>query len=354
MSQALRLAERSLYITSPNPRVGCVIVNNGQVIGEGWTQPAGQNHAEVQALAACTADPKGADVYVTLEPCSHFGRTPPCADALVRAGVRRVVAAMRDPNPKVDGGGLERLRAHGIAVESGLMEAQARELNIGFFSRMERGRPWLRLKVAASLDGATALQNGVSQWITGEAARKDAQHWRARSCAILTGVGTVLADNPRMNVRDIEIPRQPLRVVVDSHLRTPVTANILQGGALIACVDDNNPRGAALMDAGADLLVLPQANGRIDLNALLTELARREINELHVEAGATLNGVLLSAGLVDEVLAYYAPTLLGQQARGMFDMPTLTAMSQRVDLKIMSLDRVGPDIRLVARPCNTI
>jgi len=351
MTQALRLAERGLYSTAPNPRVGCVIVRDGAVIGEGWTQPAGRNHAEIEALNACSADVRGADVYVTLEPCSHFGRTPPCADALIRAGVRRVVAAMRDPNPKVAGGGLEVLRKAGIEVETGLLEAQARELNIGFVSRMERGRPWLRLKIAASLDGATALENGASQWITAEPARRDVQHWRARSCAMLTGIGTVLADDPQLNVRDFEIGRQQLRVIVDSRLQLPSAARILQGGGvLVACANDNTPQAARLCDAGAELLALPGSDGRVDLSALLAELARREINEVQVEAGATLNGALLQAGLVDELLVYYAPTLLGSHARGMFDVPALSDMSQRMELEILSLDRVGRDFRLRARP----
>ena len=350
MTQALRLAEHGLYTTTPNPRVGCVIVKNGAVIGEGWTQPAGQSHAEILALAACSTDPRGADVYVTLEPCSHFGRTPPCADALIRAGVRRVVTAIRDPNPKVAGAGLERLQAQGIVVESGLMQAQAREINIGFISRMERGRPWVRLKIAASLDGATALENGASKWITGAAARSDVQHWRARSCAILTGIGTVLADDPQMNVREIPVTRQPLRVVVDSQLRLPVDAKILQGGVVLACLNDNSPRGASLCDAGAELLVLPSSDNRVDLAALLTEIARREINEIQVEAGATLNGALLAGGLVDELLVYYAPTIMGRNAHGMFDFPALGDMNQRIALEVISLDRVGQDIRLRAKP----
>jgi diaminohydroxyphosphoribosylaminopyrimidine deaminase/5-amino-6-(5-phosphoribosylamino)uracil reductase len=351
MAQALRLAERGLYTTMPNPRVGCVIVKDGIVIGEGWTQPAGQNHAEIQALNSCTTDPRGATVYVSLEPCSHYGRTPPCAEALVAAGVARVIAAMRDPNPKVSGAGLALLQAQGIAVECGLMETQARELNMGFVSRMARGRPWVRTKTAASLDGATALENGVSQWITGEPARQDVQHWRARSCAILTGIGTVLADDPQMNVRAIDVVRQPLRVIVDSRLQLPSDAKILQGGnVLVACRDDNTPHGARLCDAGAALLALPDEHGQVDLSALLVELAKREINEVQIEAGATLNGALLQAGLVDELLLYYAPTLLGRRARGLFDFPALTSMQQRMELEILSLDRVGQDIRLIARP----
>jgi len=351
MAHALRLAEHGIYTTTPNPRVGCVIVKDGQVAGQGWHMRAGEPHAEVLALRRAGDAARGATAYVTLEPCSHHGRTPPCAEALVAAGVARVVAALPDPNPKVAGAGIARLQASGIAVDCGLLEAQARELNSGFISRMERGRPWLRLKIAASLDGATALQNGASQWITGESARRDVQHWRARSCAILTGIGTVLADDPQLNVRELDIGRQPLRVVVDSRLRLPSAAKILQGGrVLVACLDDNTPHGARLCDAGAELLALPGTNGMVDLSALLQELARREINEVQVEAGATLNGALLQAKLVDELLFYFAPTLLGANARGMFDFPEFTAMNQRIDLDILSLDRIGNDLRLRARP----
>lgn len=350
MAHALRLAARGLYTTSPNPRVGCVIVREGQVVGEGWHERAGEPHAEVHALRDAAERARGATAYVTLEPCSHYGRTPPCAGALVNAGIERVVAAMQDPNPLVAGKGLALLQAQGIAVASGLMEPQACDLNPGFISRMERQRPWVRAKIAASLDGRTALENGVSQWISGEAARRDGQHWRARACAILTGVGTVLADDPRLNVREPDIGRQPLRVIVDSRLRMPATATILQGGALIACCDDRFPQAAPLRAAGAELLVLPGAEGRVDLSALLTELGRRNINELHVEAGAKLTGELLRLERVDELLLYFAPTLLGSSARGMFEFPPFTEMSQRIDLDILEVNHVGQDIRLRARP----
>ena len=258
---------------------------------------------------------------------------------------------MRDPNPKVAGSGFTRLQACGITVDFGLLEAQARELNIGFFSRMEHGSPWLRLKIAASMDGVTALQNGISQWITSESTRHDVQHWRARSCAILTGIGTVLADNPALNVREFDIGRQPLRVVVDSRLRLTSTSKILQGsGVLVACCDDSTPNGARLCDAGAEILAVPGDNGKVDLSALLKELAQREINDVLVEAGSILNGALLQANLVNELLLYFAPTLLGANARGMFDFPALYAMSQRIELDIFSLDRIGIDLRLRARP----
>jgi diaminohydroxyphosphoribosylaminopyrimidine deaminase/5-amino-6-(5-phosphoribosylamino)uracil reductase len=349
MALALRLAERGLYTTSPNPRVGCVIARDGKVVGEGWHQRVGEAHAEVLALQQAGDKARGATVYVTLEPCSHYGRTPPCADALIKAGVARVVAAMQDPNPKVAGSGLAALRANGIATDVGLMQAQAHELNIGFVSRMERNRPWVRSKIAASLDGKTALANGKSQWITAEPARLDVQRWRARACAILTGVGTVLADDPQLNVREFDIGRQPLRVITDSTCRLSPTARILQGGALVVCatIDENN--AAALRQAGAEVIALPDTNGRVDFAALMQELARREINELHVEAGYKLNGSLLAGGWVDELLLYLAPTLLGNAALGMFDLPLFTSMEQAVALNIQALDHIGDDIRIRAR-----
>lgn len=350
MAHALRLAEHGIYTTTPNPHVGCILVKDDQVLGQGWHMRAGEPHAEVLALRQAGDAARGATAYVTLEPCSHHGRTPPCAEALIAAGVARVVVALRDPNPKVAGAGIARLQASGIVIDCGLLEAQARELNNGFISRMERGHPWLRLKIAASLDGATTLLNGLSQWITGESARRDVQHWRACSCAILTGIGTVLADDPQLNVRELDIGRQPLRVVVDSRLRLPSAARILQGGGvLVACFDDNTPHGARLCDAGAEILALPGASGMVDLAALLKELARREINEVQVEAGATLNGALLQAGLVDELLFYFAPTLLGANTRGMFDFPAFTMMNQRIDLDILGIDQIGGDLRLRAR-----
>ena len=350
MAQALRLAQQGLFSTRPNPRVGCVIVRDEHAVGEGWHQRAGAAHAEVHALQQAGAQARGATVYVTLEPCAHHGRTPPCADALIDAGVARVVAAMRDPNPQVAGRGLARLQAAGIAAECGLMEEAARELNLGFVSRMTRARPWVRLKAAASLDGKTALNNGVSQWITGPAARADVQQWRARSCAILTGVGTVLADDPQMNVREIAIPRQPLRVVVDSRLRTPPDAKIIAGGGvLIASALDDQAKIQALRQAGAEVAVLPGSDGRVDLARLITLLAEREVNELMVEAGATLNGALLAAGLVDELVLYLAPMLLGDAARGLFALPALSRMDERKNLALRDVRQVGTDMRVIAR-----
>ena len=348
MARALQLAARGLYTTSPNPRVGCVIVQHGLVVGEGWHERAGTPHAEVNALKAAGDAARGATVYVTLEPCSHHGRTPPCAEALVNAGVGRVVAAMTDPNPLVAGGGISMLTLAGIEAEVGLMEAEARALNPGFISRMTRQRPWVRLKTASTLDGKTALANGASQWITGEAARADVQRLRAHACAILTGSGTVLADNPRMNVRDFDIGRQPLRVVVDSALRTPADAAILP--AFIACNHAEPAARAALERAGAEIVELPGLDGRVDLLALLTLLAQRGINELHFEAGATLNGELLAAGLVDEWMAYVAPMAVGDDARGLFSQPPLTTLADAARFRLADVRQLGEDLRLTLLP----
>ncbi len=351
MARALRLAERGLNTTTPNPRVGCVLMRDGQVVGEGWHEKAGEPHAEAHALRAAGERARGAVAYVSLEPCSHHGRTPPCCDALIGAGVARVVAAMEDPNPRVAGEGLTRLRAAGIAVACGLLEPAARELNIGFVSRMSRGRPWLRLKAAASLDGKTALENGISQWITGPDARRDAHAWRARSCAVLTGIGTVRDDDPRLTVRDVPCERQPLRVIVDSRLETPPSARILEEGeVLIACAELVRSRAGALHDRGAKIVQLPDAGGKVDLPALMQELGRRGINEVLVEAGFKLNGSLLREGLVDEFLLYLAPSLIGDAARGLFDLPQLNELSGQRRLDVRDVRMVGADLRILARP----
>ncbi len=348
MARALQLAARGLFTTSPNPRVGCVIVRDGRTVGEGWHQRAGTPHAEIHALNAAGEAARGATVYVTLEPCSHHGRTPPCAEALIQAGVARVVAAMSDPNPLVAGGGISMLTLAGIQAEVGLMEAEARALNPGFISRMTRQRPWVRLKTASTLDGKTALANGASQWITGEAARADVQRLRARACAILTGSGTVLADNPRMNVRDLDFGRQPLRVIVDSTLRTPADAAILP--ALIACHHADPAARAALEQAGAEVIALPATDDRVDLAALLVLLAQRGVNELHVEAGAALNGALIKAGLVDEWVAYMAPMAVGDAARGLFAMPPLATLADAARFKLADVRQIGGDLRLTLLP----
>ncbi len=350
MAEALRLAEKGLWTTTPNPRVGCVIVNNGKVVGGGWHEKAGGPHAETIALAEAGARAAGATIYVTLEPCSHHGRTPPCADALIAAKPARVVAAMQDPNPEVAGAGFARLKAAGIAVESGLMQDEATELNIGFVARMTRGRPWVRMKIAATLDGRTALANGHSQWITGPEARRDGHAWRARACAVLTGIGTVRDDDPLLTVRDVSTPRQPLRVVVDSRLQLAPTARILEGGGvLVVSAIDDRARISALAARGAEVIVLANAQGKTDLEAIMRELARRGINEVHVESGSKLNGSLLSAGMVDELLLYYAPSLLGDAARGMFNLPEFDSLEQKTSLRFHDVRRIGGDLRILAR-----
>ncbi|KAB2965328.1 bifunctional diaminohydroxyphosphoribosylaminopyrimidine deaminase/5-amino-6-(5-phosphoribosylamino)uracil reductase RibD, partial [Zoogloea sp.] len=346
MARALELAARGLFTTTPNPRVGCVIVRDGQMVGEGWHVRAGEPHAEVHALAMAADSARGATAYVTLEPCSHHGRTPPCADALVKAGVQRVVVAMSDPNPLVSGRGLQRLRDAGIETLTGVQEAEARELNIGFISRMTRGRPWLRLKAAATLDGKTALENGVSQWITGDDARRDAHRWRARSCAVLTGIGTVRDDDPQLNVRAVPTERQPLRVVVDARLDTPLNARLLDGGpVLIAAAVDNPERIAALQRRGADVVVLPNDGGKVDLDALMIELGRRGLNEVTAESGFKLNGSLLREGCVDEIVLYLAPFLVGDAARGLFNLPVLSSLADKRPLAIRDVRMVGQDLR---------
>ncbi len=363
LSTALDLAERALFLSNPNPRVGCVLVaSDGRVIGSGHTQQAGGPHAEVMALRDAQARGEsvaGATAYVTLEPCSHHGRTPPCCDALIAAGVARVVVATTDPNPRVAGQGLERLRAAGIQVEPLPIDHPAairsRELNIGFFSRMVRGTPWVRMKIAASLDGITALPNGQSQWITGEAARADGHHWRARACAVLTGAGTVLQDDPRLDARLPGLARQPHLAVIDSRLDTPPTARLFEppeGGAprhlWFFHADPAAAHAPALRQRGADTIALPGAGGKVDLGAALRELARREVNEVHVEAGAKLNASLLREGWVDELLVYLAPRLLGQGA-GMAPFGPLERLAEGMALRWLETQAVGEDLRLRAR-----
>lgn len=353
MAEALRLAEKGLYTATPNPRVGCVIVRDGQAVGAGWHEKTGAPHAEVLALRAAGARARGATAYVSLEPCNHYGRTPPCVDALIEAGIARVVAAMQDPNSKVAGSGFARLRAAGIEVESGLMQDEARALNSGFVSRMSRGRPWVRTKIAASLDGRTALANGQSQWITGAEARRDGHAWRARACAVLTGIGTVRNDDPQLNVREVETTRQPLKVLVDSQLQLPLSAKLLQSGqVLVAAAVENKASIAALRDKGAEVVVLPNAQGKVELMDLMRELARREINEVHVEAGFKLNGSLLREGLVDEILIYLAPSILGDTACGMFKLPELADLERKRLVQFGDVRTIGHDIRILARVVN--
>jgi len=350
MAQALRLAEQGLFSTSPNPRVGCVLVKNDKLIGSGWHQQAGKAHAEPIALSDAGNAAQNATAYITLEPCNHHGRTPPCTEALIAAGVARVVIAMQDPNPLVASAGITRLRAAGIAVECGLMETAARNLNIGFVTRMTRGTPWVRSKIAMSLDGRTALANGVSQWITGDAAREDVQHWRARSCAVLTGINTVLADDAQLNVRTIHTVRQPQRVVVDSQLRIPLTARILSGGNLLIYTASNSAEKiAALKDKGASVYLLPDKNHQVDLTAMLYDLSKRGCNEILLEAGSTLNGAMLKSKLIDELVIYLAPQLLGDGARGMVQLGELTHLDQRINLNWQDMRQVGNDLRITAR-----
>ena len=355
MDRALELARESLLITSPNPRVGCVLADpDGRVIGAGRTQQAGGAHAEVMALKDAQANgfaTLGATAYVTLEPCSHQGRTGPCCDALVAAGIAKVVASIADPNPLVGGRGFERLRAAGISVEVGCGAEESRELNIGFFSRMIRKKPWVRLKAAISLDGFTAMPSGESQWITSEAARSDGHLWRARSCAVLTGVGTVLADNPKLNVRNIDTPRQPMAVVCDSQLRTPPEAALFDCDrrVLIYTASSDSRLARRLKSRGAEVRRVDSTmRGRMDLRMLLEDLAQEGVNELHVEAGAILNGSLLASGLVDELLIYVAPTLLGGGV-GVARMPPLGRLSEAPRFNYVSALPVGGDVRLIAR-----
>ena len=350
---AIQLANKGRYLPSPNPSVGCVITVNGLVSGQGHTLRAGSPHAEIMALQDATSrgnSVEGATAYVTLEPCSHHGRTGPCCDALIAAGIKKVVVSIQDPNPLVSGQGIARLRAAGIEVEVGPGAAESRELNIGFFSRMIRKTSWVRMKIAASLDGTTALANGQSQWITSQEARADGHAWRARSCAVLTGIGTVLQDNPRLDVRLVETPRQPHMVVVDSRLETPLDAHLfIAGRALyIYAAGKNDAKKAALEARGATVVYLPDANSKVDLAAMMKDLAQREINELHVEAGSKLNGSLIRAGLVDEFLVYVAPKLLGS-GQGMAAFGPLQQLSEAIKLQFLSAVLVGSDLRVVAR-----
>jgi diaminohydroxyphosphoribosylaminopyrimidine deaminase/5-amino-6-(5-phosphoribosylamino)uracil reductase len=356
MRAALDQAAKGLFLTSPNPRVGCVIVRDGQILAAGHTQRAGKAHAEIDALrdaASRGVDVRGATVYVTLEPCSHHGRTPPCTGALIAAGVSRVVAAIEDPNPLVAGKGVAQLRAAGIVVATGVLAEEAREMNIGFFHRMQQGRPWVRLKIAASLDGGTALPNGQSQWITSSAARDDGHAWRARACAIMTGIGTVQQDNPQLTVRALETPRQPQRIVVDSQLDFDPAARVLEGGGtwIITTEAHSEQRARRLRDAGAEVMVLPTEGVKVDLKALMQELGRREVNELHVEAGYKLNGSLLRMGCVDEMLMYFAPCLLGP-AQGIARLPELQQLSDRIPMRFHRIEAVGDDLRVITRLNN--
>ncbi|MCB1986578.1 MAG: bifunctional diaminohydroxyphosphoribosylaminopyrimidine deaminase/5-amino-6-(5-phosphoribosylamino)uracil reductase RibD [Burkholderiales bacterium] len=351
MSQALRLAEKGLYTTSPNPRVGCVITQNDRIVGSGWHEKAGQAHAEINALSMAGDQARGATAYVTLEPCSHHGRTPPCVDALIKAGISRVVIAMEDPNPLVLGNGIEALRQAGIDVQTGLLHEQAQALNIGFKTRMQHGRPWVRLKIAASLDGKTALNNGRSQWITDEAARRDGHRWRARSCAMMTGVNTILTDNARLTVRHIPTTRQPKKIIIDNRLQISLDASVLQGEEtfIFTAACENTEKIGVLEKMGVQVMISGKAD-KVDLTVMMATLAELEFNEILVEAGSGLNGALLQAGLVDELIIYLAPSLLGNNAKAMLQLPELVNLDQKVALKIEDTRMVGQDIRIIVRP----
>ncbi|QKM65630.1 bifunctional diaminohydroxyphosphoribosylaminopyrimidine deaminase/5-amino-6-(5-phosphoribosylamino)uracil reductase RibD [Polynucleobacter tropicus] len=357
MGEALAEAQKALYLSNPNPRVGCVIVKDGQIIGRGFTQRVGGPHAEIQALSDAKLkgfDPKGSTIYVTLEPCNHTGRTPPCVDALLTAKPAKVIVAMVDPNPLVAGKGLGRLKAAGIEVQCGLMESEAQILNCGFISRMTRGLPWVRLKIAASLDGKTALPNGHSQWITGSLARADGHHWRAQACAIVTGVGTVKEDNPSLNVREVETHRQPWRIIIDSKLETPLAAKILnnpsESGVMIVCANLNGSavqeKANLLKSRGVEVLTMANEFGKVDLPKLFAYLAQeRHMNEIHVEAGFKLNGSMLSEDCVDELLLYYAPFFMGEGI-GMANISPLDSLQSKQDWKMIDQSMLGSDIRL--------
>jgi diaminohydroxyphosphoribosylaminopyrimidine deaminase/5-amino-6-(5-phosphoribosylamino)uracil reductase len=351
MARALQLARKGLITTHPNPRVGCIITRNGQVVGSGWHKKAGEAHAEINALHVAGDKARGGTAYVTLEPCSHSGRTPPCVEALISAQITRVVYAVEDPNPEVNGNGFHRLKQAGIEVQSGLMAADAEALNPGFLKRMRQGRPWVRVKLAQSLDGHIALANGSSQWISGPEARADVQNWRARSDVILTGIGTVLADDPSLNVRISKDARQPARVIVDSQWRMPVNARLLglPGKVLIAGLKEK-PVPDALHETAAECLLLPACEGRVDLKAMLNELGKRGYNEVHVEAGSTLCGSLIQQGLVDELLVYQAPIIIGGGAISPFAAPRLDNMDDRVHLEWVDSIRIGKDLRLRLKP----
>lgn len=348
MAHAIKLAAKGRYTTDPNPRVGCVIVKNYKILGEGWHQKAGQAHAEINALQN-VGDVVGATAYVTLEPCSHHGKTPPCCDALIQAGIKRVVVAMQDPNPLVAGTGLQRLREAGIIVKCGLLEEDARTLNRGFIKRMETNLPWVVSKMAMSFDGRTAMASGESKWITSPESRTDVHQLRAESSAILTGINTVLADDPSMNVRleNVDI-LQPVRVVLDSRLQMPVTAKMLEllGRTIILTCSTDQTKQQSLIQAGAEVFCLPEKNGRLDLNEVMSFLAKQQVNQVLVEAGATLNGALLDLNLVDDWRVYMAPCILGSEGRGLFNLPGMQTMTDKKQLKIINIRQIGPDFKI--------
>ena len=350
MARALRLASRGLNTSTPNPRVGCVITRDEMIIGEGWHAKAGERHAEIHAIEQSCGDVRGGTAYVTLEPCAHHGKTPPCVDALIDAGIKRVVIGMVDPNPDVSGRGVDRLRAHDIQVDVGLMSEQTSELNVGFVKRMVRGTPWFRVKVAAGLDGKTALENGASQWITSEAARKDVHKMRARSCAVLTGVGTIVDDDPRMTVRHVETERQPDVIIVDSQLRSPITSKLFaRSGVTVATAQEKSPKWDLFAEKGVSIISVPDNNGKVDLNALAIRLGSMQYNEILVEAGVNLHSALFSVGLIDELVIYYAPKFMGADGRDMLLIDDLRSMDQVPNRRVTDVRRFSQDLRVTIR-----
>jgi len=354
MARAVQLAKRGMYTAHPNPRVGCVIVKDDQLISEGWHRKTGEPHAEAIALSSAGAHAAGATAYVTLEPCSHTGRTPPCADALIDAGVKRVVVGMQDPNPEVAGTGIDRLRKAGIEVVVGILETEVRKLNPGFIKRMELGLPYVRVKLASSVDGRTAMASGESKWITGEAARADVQKLRARSSAIVTGAGTILADDPSLTVRTETVTRQPLRVIVDQHLSTPPDSKIFSqtGEVMIVTQSENAEASRVLAEAGAEIIQLSVASSGMDFVQLMQLLAERDCNEVLIEAGATLAGGIMESGMVDELVQYIAPQIMGANARGMFVLPSIQSMDDRIELSFEDVRKIGDDLRVTAKVLN--
>ena len=355
MARALGLCRHGRYTATPNPNVGCVVVKGGRIIGEGWHEMAGRPHAEINALNACNEDARDATVYVTLEPCAHHGRTPPCTQALIAAGISRLVAAIEDPNPKVAGTGFAALREAGIQIDTGLMAEEARKVHRGFLSRMSRGRPWVRLKLGISMDGRTGLANGASRWITSPEARRDVHDLRALSCAVLTGIGTVLADDPELTVRDMPCVRQPLRVLRDSRLEVADSARIMQGDkVLIVTATGSESRARALREKGHAVLRIPteKVKGKVDLRLMMEALGQHDLNDILIETGPRLNGSLLLSGVVDEIIIYIAPSVLGDLAHGMFSIGELTALDQRKSLEFVDVRQIGRDLRVTARVLN--
>ncbi len=355
MKKAIDLAEKGLFSTTPNPRVGCVIIKNNVLVGEGWHKKAGRPHAEIMALKMAGKKAKGATLYTNLEPCSHQGQTGPCADQIIKAGLSRVVCGMSDPNPRVDGTGKKKLEQAGISVQMDVLNKEAVNLNLGFVKRMKYGKPWIRVKVAAGLDGKTALENGQSKWITSLESRVDVHNWRARSCAIVTGIGTLDADDPQLNVRLVDTDRQPLKVITDSNLRVSKKSKIFkEGNVLVATACDDHDKIKEFIDLGIEVLSFPDKRGKVDLNGLMKELGRRQFNEVMVEAGSRLHSAFCKDKLIDELLIYFAPKVLGERGSGMFDLGPVVDMKNILEFDLQEVRQIGNDIRIRARPVKGI